>query len=314
MPDRPEPVLGERFLEAVAYAVELHREQARKGTSIPYLTHLFSVCSLVLEDGGTENEAIAALLHDGPEDQGGEPILAEIRRRFGDDVAAMVDGLSDSLTGIDEEKESWRPRKERYLERLAAEPESVLRVSLADKLHNARSMAIDVASHGAALWKRFHADRDDQAWYFRSLLAIFREHLPKSRNLPEFEALVQELFVEKEWRVYVLELEDGAGPGRLPDKPNVYVGQTALTVQQRLGTHLTDSVRGSRPVRKHFRAIRPDLAEGLGPYFSAEDALRAEAALEKDLKRRGFVVVNKTGKPRGRTKARKKAVAPAVEV
>ena len=190
----PTPILGDRFVTAVAYAVELHALQARKGTSIPYLTHLFAVCSLVLEDGGTEDEAIAALLHDGPEDQGGEPILAEIRSRFGDDVAAMVDALSDSLTAKGEEKEEWRPRKERYLRRLADESESVLRISLADKLHNVRSMAVDVASDGETLWDRFHAGFDDQAWYFHELLATFERRIPGSRNLPEFRSVVRRLF------------------------------------------------------------------------------------------------------------------------
>jgi len=189
-----EPVLGDAFAQAVAYAVELHRHQARKGTAIPYLTHLVAVCSLVLEDGGTEDEAIAALLHDGPEDQGGEPILAEIRGRFGDEVATIVDGLSDSLTAVGTRKEAWRPRKERYLRRLANEPESVLRVSLADKLHNARSISVDVAAEGETVWDRFHAGRTDQAWYFTSLLAIFERRLPTSRNLPEFRAIVGDLF------------------------------------------------------------------------------------------------------------------------
>lgn len=194
MAPKPEPVVGERLVQAVEYAVLLHRYQARKGTSIPYLTHLFAVCSLVLEDGGTEDEAIAALLHDGPEDQGGEPVLAEIRRQFGADVADMVDGLSDSLTGVEEEKEPWRPRKERYLERLALEPESVLRVSLADKLHNVRSMAVDVEAEGESVWNRFHAGKDDQAWYFHELLTTFERRTPKSRNLPEFRAVVGQLF------------------------------------------------------------------------------------------------------------------------
>ncbi len=169
--------------------VELHRNQARKGTAIPYVTHLFAVCSLVLEDGGTEDEAIAALLHDGPEDQGGEPVLAEIRRRFGDEVAGMVEGLSDSMTSGDEEKEAWRPRKERYLERLETEPESVLRISLADKLHNARSMAVDWP-RGETLWDRFHAGKEDQAWYFGRAPRIFEERIPESRNLPAFRLVV----------------------------------------------------------------------------------------------------------------------------
>ena len=93
----PYPVLGDRFTDAFAHAVRLHARQARKDTTISYLTHLMAVCSLVLEDGGDEDQAIAALLHDGPEDQGGQPVLDEIRKRFGDEVANLVDGLSDTL-------------------------------------------------------------------------------------------------------------------------------------------------------------------------------------------------------------------------
>lgn len=195
MSDRPpQPVLGDAFVRAVAYAVELHRHQARKGTSIPYLTHLLAVCSLVLEDGGTEDEAIAGLLHDGPEDQGGEPILAEIRSRFGDEVASIVDGLSDSMAPVGARKEAWRLRKERYLSRLEDESESVLRVSLADKLHNARSIAVDRALEGERVWDRFHAGEGDQAWYYRQLLDVFERRVPGSRNLPELRALVGDLF------------------------------------------------------------------------------------------------------------------------
>jgi (p)ppGpp synthase/HD superfamily hydrolase len=189
--DTPKPILGDRLIQAVAYAVELHGGQARKATAIPYVTHLFTVCALVLEDGGTEDEAIAALLHDGPEDQGGRQTLDEIRRRFGPDVAAMVDGLSDTM---DDPKQPWRERKAAYLARLRDEPESVLRVSLADKLHNLRTVAVDVELHGDELWSRFRAGREEQAWYNRSLLVIFEERLPGSRNLPEFRRLVVETF------------------------------------------------------------------------------------------------------------------------
>jgi len=192
----PQPILGDSFVQAVAYAVELHRHQARKGTTIPYLTHLLAVCSLVLEDGGTEEEAIAALLHDGPEDQGGEPILAEIRAQFGDEVATIVEGLSDSMTPVGAKKEAWRLRKERYLRRLEDESESVLRVSLADKLHNARSIAVDRAVEGERVWDRFHAGEGDQAWYYRQLLDVFERRVPGSRNLPEFRALVDDLFAD----------------------------------------------------------------------------------------------------------------------
>ena len=187
----PHPVLGDRFTDAVAHAVHLHAQQARKGTAIPYLTHLMVVCSLVLEDGGDENQAIAALLHDGPEDQGGPPVLDEIRLRFGDEVAGLVYGLSDTL---EIEKPPWKRRKTDYLARLKDEPTSVLRVSLADKLHNLRSIAVDRANLGEAFWDRFHAGRKQQEWYFRALLEVFERGLPDSRNLPEFRRLVGEVF------------------------------------------------------------------------------------------------------------------------
>jgi (p)ppGpp synthase/HD superfamily hydrolase len=180
-------MLGPRLVRAMAYALELHGEQVRKATSIPYLSHLLSVCALVLEDGGTEDESIAALLHDGPEDQGGQATLDEIRRRFGTEVAAMVDGLSDTL---EDPKPPWPERKAVYLERLRGESASVLRISLADKLHNLRSVATDLELLGDDLWSRFNADRDAQAWYYRELLAVFEDGIPASRNLPDFRDLV----------------------------------------------------------------------------------------------------------------------------
>ena len=187
-------MLTERFDQAVLYAIELHRAQVRKATTIPYVTHLFAVCSLVLEDGGTEDEAIAALLHDGPEDQGGEPVLAEIRARFGDDVAETVKGLSDDMPALGAEKGPWRQRKEAYLGHLEEATPSVLKVSLADKLHNARSILIDLSGSGASVWDRFSAARSEQAWYYQTLLAIFERRQPASRNLPELRRVVGELF------------------------------------------------------------------------------------------------------------------------
>jgi (p)ppGpp synthase/HD superfamily hydrolase len=187
----PDPMLGDRFTQAIAYAVDLHARQARKATTIPYLSHLMSVCSLVLEDGGTEDEAVAALLHDGPEDQGGRATLDEIGRRFGPEVAALVDGLSDTM---ETPKPPWPQRKEAYLARLRGEPDSVLRISLADKLHNLRTMATDHALQGDELWTRFNAGIDEQAWYNRSLLQVFEERLPDSRNLPEYRRVVGEVF------------------------------------------------------------------------------------------------------------------------
>lgn len=187
-------MLTDRFDQAVLYAIELHRAQMRKGTSIPYVTHLFAVCSLVLEDGGTEDEAIAALLHDGPEDQGGIAVLDQIRARFGDAVASMVAGLSDAMPGPGEPKAPWRGRKEAYLRHLADASPSVLRVSLADKVHNARSILVDLLADGEGTWDRFNAGRTDQAWYYGELLRVFEQRLSGSRNLPELARVLSELF------------------------------------------------------------------------------------------------------------------------
>ncbi len=187
-------MLTDRFARAAAFAIDLHRTQTRKATSIPYVSHLFAVCSLVLEDDGTEDEAIAALLHDGPEDQGGPAVLDEIRQRFGDAVAGIVAGLSDAMPALGEAKPPWRERKETYLRHLETAPPPVLRVSLADKLHNARSILVDGGIVGEAVWERFNAGRSDQAWYYRGLLTIFRTRTPLSRNLPELARVVGELF------------------------------------------------------------------------------------------------------------------------
>lgn len=186
--------LSKRFDAAILYAIELHRAQVRKATSIPYVTHLVAVASLVLEDGGTEDEAIAALLHDGPEDQGGQAVLDEIRSRFGDAVADMVASLSDAMPALGEMKPPWPERKRAYLRHLEEASASVLRVSLADKLHNARAILTDFQAEGPTSWDRFTGTPAEQAWYFRSLLSVFERRLPDSRNLPEFRRVVGELF------------------------------------------------------------------------------------------------------------------------
>jgi (p)ppGpp synthase/HD superfamily hydrolase len=164
-------VLTNRFAEAFAYAEALHSRQIRKGTRIPYVSHLMSVAALVLEDGGDEDEAIAGLLHDAVEDQGGQPTLDEIRRRFGERVARIVWGCTDSDVVP---KPPWRERKERYVAHIReAEPE-VRRVSSADKLHNARSILADYRVLGDELWSRFTASKDETLWYYRSLVEAFR--------------------------------------------------------------------------------------------------------------------------------------------
>lgn len=172
------PPLTDRFLAAVALAIEAHGDQRRKGTQIPYVAHLLVVTGLVLEDGGDEDEAIAAMLHDTVEDGGGVPLLDAIRREFGSRVASIVEACSDTLTP--EDKGPWRERKERYLAHLReVTDEGVLRVSLADKVHNARSIVRDYRTEGPRLWERFSTrSAPDQLWYYGELLRSFEDRRP----------------------------------------------------------------------------------------------------------------------------------------
>lgn len=169
--------LTERFEQALTYALGLHAEQRRKGKDVPYSAHLLSVAGLVLEHGGSEDEAIAALLHDAIEDQGGAETAREIASRFGPEVAAIVEGCSDT---DQQPKPPWRERKEAYLQHLPHASDSIRLVSAADKLHNARSVLTDYRELGEALWPRFRAGREGMLWYFRSLAEIFSEHGPRS--------------------------------------------------------------------------------------------------------------------------------------
>ena len=171
-PQKPTVILSARFEEALAYAVGLHREQPRKGTGVPYVSHLLSVAALVLEHHGTEEQAIAALLHDAVEDQGGRPTAEAIRARFGDVVAEIVEGCTDTDVSP---KPPWRERKEAYVARVRGEPAHVRLVSAADKLHNARTMVTDLRIHGDGFWSRFNAGRDETLWYLGALVEAFRE-------------------------------------------------------------------------------------------------------------------------------------------
>ncbi len=137
-------LLNERFDQALNYAIQLHADQLRKGSGVPYLAHLLSVTALVLEDGGSEDEAIAALLHDAVEDQGGLATLEEIRSKFGTHVADIVAGCTDSF---EDPRPPWKQRKDRYLQHLAQATPEVRRVSLADKLHNAAFYPGESAHH-----------------------------------------------------------------------------------------------------------------------------------------------------------------------
>lgn len=188
-----EPVpLGELFDDALEFASTAHRSQARKGTTIPYVSHLLSVAALVLEDGGDETEAIAGLLHDVVEDQSGAPRLEEIRVKFGAAVAHIVDACSDTEQTP---KPPWSSRNEDYIAHLADEDPAELRVPLADKLHNCRSLLTDYRSFGDDLWLRFNAGRDDQIWYYNQLVTTYRPST-SGRLLDEFERVVEELTSE----------------------------------------------------------------------------------------------------------------------
>jgi (p)ppGpp synthase/HD superfamily hydrolase len=176
-------VLTQRYEDALCYANVAHGAQLRKGTSIPYLSHLLAVSAIVLEHGGNEDEAIAALLHDAAEDQGGEPRLNNIRARFGEDVAAIVAGCSDTFKTP---KPAWRVRKEDYLSHLRDASRSVCLVSAADKLHNARATLSDYQTLKDELWSRFNSTKEDNLWYYEQLVAAFSHaghHLNLVRDL-----------------------------------------------------------------------------------------------------------------------------------
>jgi (p)ppGpp synthase/HD superfamily hydrolase len=173
------PDLAERFLAAVALAEEIHGHQRRQGTQIPYLAHLLVVTGLVIEDGGDEDEAVAALLHDSVEDGGGQIVLERIGASFGARVAGIVKELSDSIEPADQ-AEPWIERKRHYLEQLAdCDDPSVLRIGLADKVHNARSHVRDYRQEGDALWQRYEQrTAEDQLWYYHSLVELFERKRP----------------------------------------------------------------------------------------------------------------------------------------
>lgn len=161
-----QPLLGNRFAEALALAFQLHIKQTRKSTGVPYISHLLAVAALVLEDGGSEDEAIAALLHDAVEDQGGQPTLEIIRAQFGESVAEIVLACSDADTMP---KPPWRARKEAHIEHLKHADASVRRVVAADKLHNARTTLTDLRQHGESVWDRFKGGKDGTLWYYAKL-------------------------------------------------------------------------------------------------------------------------------------------------
>jgi (p)ppGpp synthase/HD superfamily hydrolase len=181
--------LGSRFLRAFVFAAEKHAGQTRKTTTVPYIAHLMGVASLVLEFGGDEDMGIAALLHDVVEDCGGEPMLMEVKRRFGKRVAKIVDGCTDSDL---EPKPPWRERKESYLGHLKDADAETRLVSAADKLNNVRSILSDYREVGERIWERFNGGREGTLWYYRSLVEEFNRGEP-NRLIRELALAVEEL-------------------------------------------------------------------------------------------------------------------------
>ncbi len=183
------PFLGPRFDRAFLFAAKKHARQTRKASTIPYIAHLIGVTSLVLEAGGDEDMAIAALLHDVVEDCGGEPMLKEVRRRFGKRVADIVDGCTDAYAIP---KPPWKERKDQYIARLKHESPDTRLVSAADKLNNVRSILSDYREIGESIWSRFNGGRDGTLWYYRTLREEFLRDAP-NRITRDFDLAVQEL-------------------------------------------------------------------------------------------------------------------------
>jgi (p)ppGpp synthase/HD superfamily hydrolase len=182
-------MLGPRFTAALASASELHGDQVRKGTDIPYVSHLLAVSSLVLENGGDEDQAIAALLHDSIEDQREFMTLKRIRARFGDRVAEMVNACTD----VDDYPEPpWLERKEEYVSSVKHKSDDAMLISLCDKVHNARAILWDYKYVGEKLWDRFKGKRDGTLWYYRALVEAFRSR-GFARLFEEFESTVSQI-------------------------------------------------------------------------------------------------------------------------
>jgi len=180
---------SERLDEAFAFAHNLHRNQRRKGSRVPYVTHLMAVGALVGEHGGDEDQVIAALLHDAMEDQGGRDTLEQVRVRFGDRVAELVTGASDAE---DDPKPPWQQRKESFLQRLAAAAPELKLLVAADILHNARATVSDLRQWGPAVWNRFRGGRDGTLWYYTQALEAL-SHEWEHPILPELAQAVKEL-------------------------------------------------------------------------------------------------------------------------
>jgi (p)ppGpp synthase/HD superfamily hydrolase len=187
-------ILTQQYSAALVYCAEIHAGQRRKGGSTPYLAHLLSVSALVLEDGGDESEAIAALLHDSLEDQPDKTSREEIQRRFGERVLNLVVACTDTPPDYrGGPKPPWRERKERYLQHIRGGVGDALRIVLADKLHNVRTMLVDYRREGEDLWKKFNAGKAGQLWLYQSMLAAFEQNGVQGALFDELSRAVAEL-------------------------------------------------------------------------------------------------------------------------
>ena len=191
---KADPELTARFVDALGLAVELHAEGVRKGTSVPYVAHPLAVCALVLVDGGDEDEAIAALLHDALEDAPDKVTRDDLAARFGDNVRDLVAAVTETPPGYrGGPKAPWPERKEAYIEHVPGAGEAANRVALADKVDNARAILADYRVHGEDLWERFNAGREQQLWYYRALVEAFRQADAEGYLFDELERTVAEI-------------------------------------------------------------------------------------------------------------------------
>jgi (p)ppGpp synthase/HD superfamily hydrolase len=202
--------LGIRFERALVYALHVHGGHVRKGTEIPYFSHLMAVSATVIENGGGEDEAITALLHDAVEDQGGRPRLNDIRERFGELVAEIVEACSDSLDGTaGEPKGGWLIRKRRYIALLPKKSPAILLVTTADKLHNARAIYRDAQELGSALWTRFNKSAEQTIAYYSALHRVLNQvfSTPLTKELGGAVKLLESLIDDKSaYQRYMSEL------------------------------------------------------------------------------------------------------------
>jgi (p)ppGpp synthase/HD superfamily hydrolase len=206
-------MLGPRFTEALGLANELHAGQTRKASQVPYLSHVLNVAATVLEYGGDEDVAIAALLHDVVEDCGGMATAALLTTKFGERVTSIVLGCSDTT---ESPKPPWQDRKERYLAHLPDAPPEVLLVSAADKLHNLQSLLREERRMGPALWRFFRAGREGTLWYYEQLLHVFRQAALPAELVDQIEPLVDALRARIEAQ---RSLPATSGPAPAPDGP-----------------------------------------------------------------------------------------------